>query len=394
MTDRRLQGGDTSGDECDNDDENGCDTSSVTDRRLQGEASDDDECNNDFGTIVIEKKTVGGVGSFDFSSSPVLPSPAVSSGAFSITTLAENVAVAKTFSNLAAGSSFDVTETVPDGWKLTGLSCTTGGTANQASAKVSITVPAGGTVTCTYTDTKNGNEGGGGGGGGDRTAPTPVLDLAISKSASPTSVNVGDTITWTITVTNIGATGATNVTVTDTLPSGVAFVSASTSAPGSCTGTTCNLGSLGSGASATITVVTTATAAGPLVNRASVSASESESSTKNNTAEAAAAAVAKPAVFKPPRACGSIKVGIKQLAVGQRTVLRIVVRDTRGKALKGAKVSVRGAGVAATGRTGRAGIARIVVTPKKTGVLRITAGSLRCSKRLGVLGEFQPPLTG
>ena len=44
--DRRLQGGDTSGDECDNGNENGCDTSSGPDRRLQGGDTSGDECDN------------------------------------------------------------------------------------------------------------------------------------------------------------------------------------------------------------------------------------------------------------------------------------------------------------------------------------------------------------
>ena len=102
------------------------------------------------------------------------------------------------------------------------------------------------------------------------------------------------------------------------------------------------------------------------------------------------------ATFTPPAfRCGSIKVGIKQLAVGKRSVLRVVVKDTRGKALKGAKVTVRGAGLGLVGKTGREGVARVAFTPKKAGIITISAGKdARCSKRLGVLGAFQPPLTG
>ena len=75
-------------------------------------------------------------------------------------------------------------------------------------------------------------------------------------------------------------------------------------------------------------------------------------------------------------------------------MLRIVVKDTRGKVMKGVKVTVKGSGLSVSGKTGRSGIARVAVTPRSPGLLTISAGSARCSKRLGVLGVFQPPVTG
>jgi uncharacterized surface anchored protein len=111
------------------------------------------------GTVVIEKITQGGSGTFGFGSNPDLPSPADASGDFDLTTTAAGTAGkdSKTFSNLVAGSTVVVTEDDPTpGWDLTGLSCTTGGTENLANRTATITVPAGGTVTCTYTNTKRG----------------------------------------------------------------------------------------------------------------------------------------------------------------------------------------------------------------------------------------------
>jgi uncharacterized repeat protein (TIGR01451 family) len=274
------------------------------------------------------------------------------------------------------------------------ISCKKGETTVESGSGASLSgipVGDGDVVVCTVTNSPKSNGGGGGGGGGQAAAP--VLDLSIAKSASPTQVTVGGTIAWTVTVTNNGATGASNVNVIDTLPGGVTLVSA-TPSQGSCSGTSCSLGSLAAGASATITIVTTATAAGELLNSATVSASQAETTTTNNTATAVAAAVA-PGVFRPPALrCGSIKVGIKQLSVGKKTVLRIVVKNTRGKLMKGKKVTVKGSGVSASGKTGKSGVVRIAIKPTKPGVLRISAGSVRCSKRIGVLGAFQPPLTG
>src|SRR6185436_18775923 len=54
-------------------------------------------------------------------------------------------------------------------------------------------------------------------------------DLRLAKSVSNDRPNVGDTITFTVTLTNAGPSDATNVEVADLLPAGLQFVSA---APG------------------------------------------------------------------------------------------------------------------------------------------------------------------
>ena len=93
-------------------------------------------------------------------------------------------------------------------------------------------------------------------------------------------------MTYTLTVTNHGPDTANAVQVTDTLPSGVAFVS-DTSSQGTCSGNatvTCNLGDLASGATATVTIVVETTVAGSLTNQASVTSSSSDSNASNNSA--------------------------------------------------------------------------------------------------------------
>ncbi|HEX3128889.1 MAG TPA: CARDB domain-containing protein, partial [Thermoanaerobaculia bacterium] len=54
-----------------------------------------------------------------------------------------------------------------------------------------------------------------------------VPDLALAKDDGRTSAVPGQAITYTLTVTNVGARGATGVTLTDTLPQNTTFVSAS-----------------------------------------------------------------------------------------------------------------------------------------------------------------------
>ncbi len=53
------------------------------------------------------------------------------------------------------------------------------------------------------------------------TLITPLADLVIVKSAEPNPVNPGETLTYTLLVTNSGPYTATNVIVTDTLQSGL-----------------------------------------------------------------------------------------------------------------------------------------------------------------------------
>lgn len=111
-------------------------------------------------------------------------------------------------------------------------------------------------------------------------------DLAVTKQDSPDPVFVGNSLTYTIPVTNNGPFPATGVTLIDTLPAGVTFVS-SNSSQGSCTETggvvTCILGNLANGASATVEIVVTPTANGTITNTASVSGNELDPNPANNT---------------------------------------------------------------------------------------------------------------
>ncbi len=79
------------------------------------------------------------------------------------------------------------------------------------------------------------------------TPPSSIADLAITKTDSPDPVAVGQPLTYTLTITNLGSSTATNVIVTDTLPSGVTFGSV-TPSQGSCSANgqtiVCNLGNV------------------------------------------------------------------------------------------------------------------------------------------------------
>ena len=87
-------------------------------------------------------------------------------------------------------------------------------------------------------------------------AQEPTADLALTKTADRKSVKIGETITFTITVTNLGPDAATGIYFGDSIPDPLNFVSASCD-KGPTFGGACAVDSLAVGESATITVVTT-----------------------------------------------------------------------------------------------------------------------------------------
>jgi uncharacterized repeat protein (TIGR01451 family) len=119
---------------------------------------------------------------------------------------------------------------------------------------------------------------------------TPQSDLTVSKAVNETTAQAGDTLVYTITVTNSGVSTAVAATATDTLPSGVTFVSGS--GPGGTALTanngvvTVNGGDLAPGANFQFTINATVDsgATGTLTNNVSVSTTTSETDTTNNSA--------------------------------------------------------------------------------------------------------------
>lgn len=122
----------------------------------------------------------------------------------------------------------------------------------------------------------------------ETTDITPRVDLQIVKSDDPDPVVAGETLTYSLTVTNSGPSDATAVTVTDTLPSGVTFDSAMSSQGtfSNSNGTiTFEVGNLARDASAELTVVVTVDPdfRGTLTNSATATADEIELTPENNS---------------------------------------------------------------------------------------------------------------
>jgi uncharacterized repeat protein (TIGR01451 family) len=87
-------------------------------------------------------------------------------------------------------------------------------------------------------------------------AQGPEADLSLTKTADRKNVRIGENITFTITVTNLGPDTATDVFFGDAVPDPLNFVSASCD-KGPTSGGACEVASLAVGESATITLVAT-----------------------------------------------------------------------------------------------------------------------------------------
>jgi uncharacterized repeat protein (TIGR01451 family) len=198
------------------------------------------------------------------------------------------------------------------------VTCSLGDLATGASATITLSATPTSVGTTTNTATVRANEADPNPANNSASATTVVstaplrADVAITKTGPPTAT-VRSPITYTLRATDNGPNGATGVVVTDTLPSGLGFVSAS-STQGSCSlvsgKLSCGLGSLARGATATITVVANAPATPTTVtNTATVKANEADPNPANDSASATTQVVPAPA--------GSTDLSIAKYAVSE-----------------------------------------------------------------------------
>ncbi len=100
-------------------------------------------------------------------------------------------------------------------------------------------------------------------------------DLSVTQVVNPESIGLGDTITYTTTVTNNGLVSATGVSLTETLPEEVTFVSASIPpAEQSDRNLVFNIGDLPNGASSTVDITVVAPTTPGIISSTAAVASE------------------------------------------------------------------------------------------------------------------------
>ena len=169
------------------------------------------------GTIIVEKITDDGFGSFQFTSGTLTPSP------FTLTTTAPDNAGkdSRTFGDLGPGT-YDVSETVPAGWNLVSESC------DDGSDPQSIGLSAGETVTCTFHDARqkgailiSKSRKHAADGPGDH--PHPNVTFTVTGASLQQGISVQTDANGEACVDNLVVSSlAGNYTVTETVPTGYA----------------------------------------------------------------------------------------------------------------------------------------------------------------------------
>ncbi len=121
-----------------------------------------------------------------------------------------------------------------------------------------------------------------------------AADVGVSVTAAPDPVLVGSNLTYTVSVSNTGPATATGVIVTNDLPAGVMFISASTSQGTINTNLAgdviASVGTLASGASASLSIIVKPTSAGALPTLVNVVANQFDFNSLNNSVTASPAA--------------------------------------------------------------------------------------------------------
>jgi hypothetical protein len=185
------------------------------------------------GSITIVKNTVGGNGTFSFTGAQ----------SFSILTTGGTGSNTTAFASVAPGT-YNVTETVPAGWNLTGLTCSNGSTVNLGTATANVVVAANEAVTCTFTDTLP-------------PIPPGQARITIIKNTVGGNGTFGFTGAQSFSILTTGGTGS-NATAFASVTPGTYNVTETVPAGWNLTGLTCSNGSTVNLGTATANVVVAA----------------------------------------------------------------------------------------------------------------------------------------
>ena len=226
-----------------------------------------------------------------------------------------------------------------------------------------------------------------GGGSADATASdgggaAGLADVSITKSASPSTLFSGDTVTFTLNVQNAGPSSAQDVTVDDPIaPTAFSAVTVDTT-QGTCDGTvSCSLGTITANSTVTITITATVAARDTtLTNTASASSPTPDPAAANNTASAdltvqgtADLAIQKSSSTSTPQQGGTDTFTLTVANNGPDTARSVVVNDTLPSQLTATSATGGGFSCTLPGGAGGTIVCTLATLPPTNGTpLQIT----------------------
>jgi choice-of-anchor A domain-containing protein/uncharacterized repeat protein (TIGR01451 family) len=236
------------------------------------------------GSITIHKVAYGNTGTAGFTISPVGPTapPASYTKKAKVTQPGVPVLATGDETDALPLGQYKIQEfapegTDPSGWALTSVVCGgQAGAASQGAVVVTLT-SSNPSLDCVFTNTWTASPS-----PPEPTRPAPpspdpipVAEIHVTKTADRSTVEVGDTVTYTIKVSNTGGAEATGVTVAEQTPIANVKILSVTPSQGTCqfahAPASCSLGTIQPGKTVTIIGKLQPTKEGSLPNRVAVS---------------------------------------------------------------------------------------------------------------------------
>jgi uncharacterized repeat protein (TIGR01451 family) len=125
-------------------------------------------------------------------------------------------------------------------------------------------------------------------------------DMAVTQTASTNPAVVGQNLTYSLVITNLGSAVASGVTVTDVLPATVTFVSASPGASNIGGTVVAAPGTIANGAGTNFTITVKPTVTGAITNVVNVATTSSDSNPANNSSSLVTTVDAAPVITSGP----------------------------------------------------------------------------------------------
>ncbi len=189
-----------------------------------------------------------------------------------------------------------------------------------------------------------------------------LVDLAITKEATPTTTTPGNVVTYSMNVTNNGPIAATGVIVTDTLPAGVTFVAAAPSegtVQSTANGTVVvAMGNFAVGQTKTLIITASINngVSGTLINNVHVAGNETETTYTNNDASAPVTVnLPPPPQASPAAISGFVYVDLNNNGImdsGETPIAGVTVRLVGGNGVNTTTTTASDGSYQFTGLTG------------------------------------------